>query len=98
MGIGKTKLKLLIHIGENPDHGQTQIAESLDVSARTVSGYIYGLREHSLVVKAPPYDRENGLKWELTGKGQKKIRETCRDIGTVPPADMHVFKPRHARE
>jgi DNA-binding MarR family transcriptional regulator len=98
MDIGKTKLKLLIEIGKHPDHGKTELSESLEIKPRTVSAYIYDLREHYCVVKAPPYDRESGMRWELTGRGKKKIRETCKDIGTAPPADLHVFKPLHTRE
>lgn len=96
------KFLVLKTIGEKPYYAKEQIADELDMSVHQVGTIIGTHRNFGRIVKAPPYDQEKGLEWELTGEGYRYVKESYRklekELGTrIPKPVLHQFKPRHAR-
>lgn len=95
--------RVLKMIGEKPYLSKEEIAEELDLDKNTVGGIIGKHRKHTRLVKAPSYDQEQGLEWELTGKGYREVHEKLdeleKDLGVdIERPSLHQFKPKHARK
>lgn len=103
MNITLDRLKLLLHIGQNPELSKEQLAEETGLTKRKVSRHIYGFREHGLVVKTVrDEDREKGLRWELTGEGKRTTVNRLKKLGetlavNIEKPEMHTYKPVHKR-
>lgn len=96
------EIKILKEIGKNPHLDKGELAERLDTTENTIGSIIGKQRSHTRVVKAPPYDKEKGFEWFLTGKGKRfveeKLDELEEELGeSIDRPELVAFKPRHAR-
>lgn len=102
MKITMDNLKILVAIGRHPDHSVGKLAEEIGWEKRKISSHLNRFRKHGFVLKAEGEDREEGLEWELTGKGHKKVMEKIEELESaldtfVMKPFLFNYKPPHAR-
>ena len=97
-----SRFRILKLIGEKPYLTKDEIAEELNLSKHNVASQIGRERNYGNLVKAPSYDQEKGLHWELTGSGYRKVMDKIEELENIldtdiPKPTLHQFKPLNKR-
>lgn len=93
-----SEIEQLLFIGKNPDASRKDMISELDISEHILRKNLYKLREYGWVVRAPPYDREEGKEWMLTSWGKKKLKDTLGHMDLDINWDsLEVFVPKGER-
>lgn len=93
MRLTANKMNILRLVGTHPKYSLKEIGEELKLSEQTIRSIVYSFREFGYVVYAPLYDRNKGLKWELTGTGKKRLKESLEKNRLRLMDELHIFRP-----